>query len=119
MSRRTPEQLAQAAAEAEAWLDALDPDQTPARDADDLRAVGIAVAAVAAAEAQLRTAVGAARKQRRSWTLIGAALGVSKQAAAMRFGDRAAKKTTSTTPAKRRSVKPERLGKTPRRRVPA
>ena len=66
-------------------LDELDPTATPARDATHFRAIIAANDAVANAEAQLRTAVQDARAAGDSWTLIGAALGVSKQAAQQRF----------------------------------
>ena len=43
---RTPDQLARAAADAEAWLDSLDPASTAAEDTTDLRAIAAAVADV-------------------------------------------------------------------------
>ena len=46
---RTREQLEQATADAEAWLDQLDPDITPTEDVADLRAVTDAMRAVAGA----------------------------------------------------------------------
>ncbi len=83
---RTREQLDQASRDTEAWLDTLDPDTTPAEDAADLRAVGVALRDIDAAEARLREAVDAARANGRSWGMIGLVLGVSKQAAHERFG---------------------------------
>ncbi len=88
---RTRAQLDQAAAEAEAWLNSLDPDVTPAEDVADLRRVGLALNAVAVAEGELADAVAAARGSGRSWGDIGLVLGVSKQSARERFG------TVSTT----------------------
>lgn len=89
---RTREQLEQAAAEAEAWLDGLGPD-AEVEDPADLRAIAIAVRDIAAAEKELADAVHAAREKGRSWGRIAMALGVSKQAARQRFG-----KDVSPTP---------------------
>jgi hypothetical protein len=85
---RTREQLEKAAAEARDWLDNLDPDDpsVTVEDTADLRAVGLALAAIAASEANLAATVAAARANGRSWARIGAILGVSKQAAMRRFG---------------------------------
>ncbi|MGH9110904.1 MAG: sigma-70 family RNA polymerase sigma factor [Acidimicrobiales bacterium] len=83
---RTPDELAQAAADAEAWLDSLDPDATPADDPADLRRIGLALGDVAAAERELADAVHNARDNGRNWSEIGLVLGVSKQAARQRFG---------------------------------
>lgn len=87
---RTREQLQQAAADAERWLDGLDPSEVQAEDTTDLRQVGLALAEVAQAEDRLAHAVWAARANGRSWAQIALVLGVTKQAAAERFGDRAA-----------------------------
>lgn len=83
---RTQRQLEQAAADAEAWLDSLDPASVASEDTADLRAVAIAVGAVADAERDLRDAVHTARRSGRSWGRIAMVLGVSKQAAQQRFG---------------------------------
>lgn len=85
---RTREQLEQAAAEAAAWLDQLDPETTPAEDITDLRAVAEAVVNVAAAQAHLEETVRAARQRGRSWGRIAMALGTSRQAARERYEDR-------------------------------
>lgn len=85
---RTREQLEQAAAEAAAWLDQLDPATTPAEDIDDLRAIAEAVTDVAEAQARLEAAVRAARDRGRSWGRIGIALGTSRQAARERYEQR-------------------------------
>lgn len=66
-------------------LDTLDPATTHARDARHFRSIIAANEAVATAEADLHSAVQAARAAGDSWTVIGAALGVSKQAAQQRF----------------------------------
>jgi hypothetical protein len=87
---RTREQLEQAAAEAEAWLDQLDPDTTTA-EISDLRAVTVAMNKVAAAQADLEAAVLAARANGRSWGMIATALGTSRQAVRQRYEERAAR----------------------------
>lgn len=83
---RTRKQLEQAAADAQAWLDSLDPATTQAEDPRDLRRIGLALGDVAAAESELADAVAAARANSRSWGEIALALGVSKQAARERYG---------------------------------
>ena len=85
---RTRAQLEQAAADAEAWLDKLDPSalETPAADATDLRRIGTALAAVASAEGELAEAVRLSRAHGRSWTDIAIVLGVSREAARKRYG---------------------------------
>ena len=82
---RTQQQLEQAAADAEAWLDSLDPASATAEDTADLRTVAIAVGTVSDAERDLRDAVHTARLSGRSWGRIAMVLGVSKQAAQRRF----------------------------------
>lgn len=88
---RTPEQLRQAAKEAELWLDALDPESigSPEADAGDLRRIGRAVVRHAQVTAELAEAVAAARTAGRSWGQVAAVLGVSRQAARERFGETA------------------------------
>ena len=67
-------------------LDQLDPTTTPARDAADFRHILAARANLAAAEQELRDAVHAARDAGDSWSIIGAALDTTRQAAQQRFG---------------------------------
>jgi hypothetical protein len=67
-------------------LDTLDPATTPAYDAAAHRRIVAASRAVADAEQELRTAVDAARSAGYSWVMVGASLGVSRQAAQQRFG---------------------------------
>jgi Tfp pilus assembly protein PilF len=69
----------------ERWLDSLDPTQLDVRDASHLRAIIAAAGALATAEENLRKAVAGARTAGDSWTVIGTALGTSKQAAHERF----------------------------------
>jgi len=73
-------------------LDTLDPSKVPARDAVHFRRIIAARKKVADAEQDLRDAVQAARDAGDSWTVIGAALDTTRQAAFQRFGS-AAKRT--------------------------
>lgn len=66
--------------------DDYDPVVVEVDDLRDLRAVADAGAAVQAADAQLVEVVALARAHGRSWTRIGVALGVSRQAVRQRFG---------------------------------
>jgi hypothetical protein len=84
---RSPAELEQAAADAEAWLDALDPSELKSEDISDLRAITQGVADLAATQQQLVDAVQAARQHGRSWGRIGMALGVSRQAARQQYAD--------------------------------
>jgi len=83
---RTREELERAAADAEAWLDSLDPETVEAEDPNDLRCIGLAVRDAAAAR-ETDEAAAAARANGRSWGEIGMVLGVSRQAARERFGE--------------------------------
>lgn len=67
-------------------LDQLDPTTHPARDAAHFRRIIAARKAIADAEQELRDAVKAARDAGDSWTVIGAALDTTRQAAFQRFG---------------------------------
>lgn len=91
---RTREELERAAAEADAWLDSLDPATTPAEDTADLRRIGQALRKIAGAETDLADAVAAARLHGRSWGDIALVLGISRQAARQRFGEPAQTKAT-------------------------
>jgi hypothetical protein len=89
-SSTTPrEQLQKAVADTEAWLDQLDPETiaSPQSGAEDLRAIGEALRAVAASDLRLADEVTQARANGRTWTQIAAVLGVTKQAARERFGE--------------------------------
>jgi len=70
----------------DAWLDSLDPSTLEMRDAVHVRRITAAMRAVDSAEQELRDAVAAARTAGDSWTIIGAALGITRQAAQQRFG---------------------------------
>lgn len=67
-------------------LDQLDVASHPARDAAHFRRIIAARQNLVAAEQELRDAVHAAREAGDSWTIIGAALDTSRQAAQQRFG---------------------------------
>lgn len=66
-------------------LDFISPATHPGRDAAGFRAIRAAAKNVETAEQELRDAVRAAREAGDSWTIIGAALGISRQAAQQRF----------------------------------
>jgi len=67
-------------------LDSITPATHPARDAASFRRIIAARRALAGAEDELRAAVTAAREAGDSWTVIGAALDTTRQAAFQRFG---------------------------------
>ena len=70
----------------ETGLDELDPGTNSARDAVHFRRIQTAHANLSAAEDDLRESVQAARDAGDSWTIIGAALNITRQAAQQRFG---------------------------------
>lgn len=88
---RTREELERAAAEAEAWLDALDPDQVPAEDPTDLRRIGLALRGLAREQREVDESIASARANGRSWAQIALVLGTSRQAARERYGQTAGK----------------------------
>ena len=69
-----------------AALDAITPQTHPARDAQHFRRIIAAQQGVDDARAELAAAVQAARDAGDSWTIIGAALGTSRQGAFRKFG---------------------------------
>lgn len=86
---RTREQLAQAAKDAEHWLDTLDPSAiaSPDADASRLRGIADAMREIASGETHLAEAVLEARRFGHTWTQIATMLGTSRQAAQERFGE--------------------------------
>jgi predicted polyphosphate/ATP-dependent NAD kinase len=74
----------------EKWLDDLDPNAVESHDAVHIRAIREAARIAAAGQDGLLRAVAAARTAGESWTVIGVALGVTRQAAQERFGRRIA-----------------------------
>lgn len=83
---RTRQELERAAAQAESWLDSLDPAVTPAEDPADLRRIGLALRGLVEGQRAVDEAVAAARANGRSWADIGLVLGISRQAARERYG---------------------------------
>lgn len=67
-------------------LEDLDPAVTPAQDATHFRNIRAARAKLEQAKADLREAVDQAHAAGDSWTIIGAALETTRQAAYQRFG---------------------------------
>ncbi|UQN29381.1 MULTISPECIES: hypothetical protein [Brachybacterium] len=67
-------------------LDSLDPLTTPSQDAEPFRRILAAREGLVRAERELRDAVATARDTGISWTVIGAALDTTRQAAQQRFG---------------------------------
>jgi hypothetical protein len=68
-------------------LDRVDVATHPSRDATHFRRIIAARQDLADAEQKLRDAVRAAREAGDSWTVIGAALDTTRQAAQQRFGN--------------------------------
>jgi hypothetical protein len=85
-ARHTDDEIADAARRFRDWADRLDPDQAQVEDVSDLRAVAEAADAVRRDEARLTENVARSRARGRSWNLIAAILGVSRQAARQRYG---------------------------------
>lgn len=67
-------------------LNAISPDTHPGLDGEPWRRIIAARKAVTDADNELRAAVEAARAAGYSWTVIGAALDTTRQAAFQRFG---------------------------------
>jgi hypothetical protein len=70
----------------EAWLDQLEPSAHPARDATHSHRIIRARHELERADAGLRQVVAEARAAGESWSVIGLALGTTRQAAQQRFG---------------------------------
>ncbi len=88
MTRQTDTALEQAAHRFAQLADHLDPAAVHVDSTEDLEQIAAASEAARADQARLREAVDAARARGRSWNLIAAALGVSRQAARQRFADK-------------------------------
>jgi hypothetical protein len=100
--------------ELERWLNAIEPNPADARDATHMRRIIAAAAALQDAEEELHSAVAAARDAGDTWDMIGVALGVTRQAAYQRFGQKEpnARKRPSRKVAARKAVrKSVRLGR--------
>ena len=84
---RTKAELLKAAAETEAMLAKIGP-TAEWENTLDLASIGQISMEIEESETALRAAVAEARSNGRSWGQIGLSLGVSKQAARERFGER-------------------------------
>lgn len=80
------ETRAERAAALEAWADTVDPAEFRHADTDALRHIAQLAQQRADLDAELTAAVSTARANHRSWSEIGAMLGVSKQAAQRKYG---------------------------------
>lgn len=76
------------AAALEKWADTVDPKDLRRADTDSLRHVAELAQLRDAVDFELAESVRAARKAKRSWSEIGAMLGVSKQAAQRKYGSK-------------------------------
>ena len=80
---------AEQAAALERWADAVEPEDLRVADTDALRAIADLVDQRHHVDTELTRAVRSARTAHRSWSEIGTMLGVSKQAAQRKYGDKA------------------------------
>jgi len=80
---------AQRAAALETWADRVEPDDLVVAETDALRAIAELSEQREGVDAALADAVRSARRADRSWSEIGAMLGVSKQAAQRKYAKRA------------------------------
>ncbi len=79
---------AERAADLEAWADRVSVNELHEADTQGLRAIAELAEQRDHLEGELIAAVQAARRANRSWSEIGAMLGVSKQAAQRKYGHR-------------------------------
>jgi len=79
---------AERAVELEAWADRVSVDELHEADTRALRVIADLVEQREHVEDEITTAVREARQANRSWSEIGAMLGVSKQAAQRKYGHR-------------------------------
>jgi hypothetical protein len=77
------------AAALERWADAVKTEDLQVADTEALRAIAELVDQRHHVDTELTRAVWSARSAHRSWSEIGAMLGVSKQAAQRKYGDKA------------------------------
>ncbi len=88
--KHTDAEIDQAARKFEQWADSLDPATTRAENTEDLQAIAEAADAARRDEALITRRVADARARGRSWNRIAIALGVTRQAARQKFGDKVA-----------------------------
>jgi hypothetical protein len=79
---------AERAAVLEEWAERVQPDELRVADTDSLRLIADLADQRERVDSELTAAVRAARAAHRSWSEIGAMLGVSKQAAQRKYGHR-------------------------------
>ena len=84
----TDREIEEAARRFGQWADELDPKSAIVESAEELRAVAAAAETARRDEAVLAERVADARARGQSWNRIALALGVSRQAARQRFGDK-------------------------------
>jgi hypothetical protein len=77
---------AERAAALERWADRVDPDALTEADTEALRQIAELVEERDEVDHKLLDAIRSARRSNRSWSEIGAMLGVSKQAAQRKYG---------------------------------
>jgi hypothetical protein len=82
------ESRAERAAALEAWADRVQTDELRVADTETLRVIAELANQRERVDSELTAAVRAARAAHRSWSEIGAMLGVSKQAAQRKYGHR-------------------------------
>ena len=82
----TTKSRAEKAAKLERWAEGVSPEELVPVDTDVLRHLARLADQRTSLESDLREAVIAARRSDRSWSEIGAMLGVSKQAAQRKYG---------------------------------
>lgn len=80
---------AEQAAALERWADAVEPGDLRVADTDALRTIAELIDQRRHVDTELTRAVRSARTAHRSWSEIGTMLGVSKQAAQRKYGDKA------------------------------
>lgn len=85
MTMTTNEEIKKGITDFEEWVADITPETIDSGDVTDLGRLGWAADRLAADERGLRQLVSEARANGRSWTEIGHALGVSRQAARQRF----------------------------------
>lgn len=95
----------------EAWAESVDPADLREADTASLRRIADLASRSRAVDSELAAAVTAARSDGRSWSAIGAMLGVSKQAAQQKYGPSA--QTGQQRPASRRAVAAPTGGRQP------
>ena len=80
---------AQRAAALEEWADRVDPSDLKVADTEVLRAIADLAEKKSEIDNELTAAIRSARQAHRSWSEIGAMLGVSKQAAQRKYATKA------------------------------